>query len=110
LAILVLFWFFWPKLAKFFLNQWLPGWEANTQTTNTLLPGLGQFGDMFGALTSLFTILAFFGVAVTAWLQYRTLKHQQQEIEKQQRTNTASLQLSSLRMQQEGSAFACLWE
>lgn len=44
------------------------------------LEARGQFGDMFGGITSLFTGLAFAGVIVTIWLQSHELKLQRREL------------------------------
>ena len=49
------------------------------------LPGLaerGQFGDMFGAVNSLFSGLAFAGVVIAIYLQTQELRHQREAQEK----------------------------
>lgn len=44
------------------------------------LPSRGQFGDMFGGLTSLFTGLAFAGLIYTILIQRKELQYQREEI------------------------------
>lgn len=50
---------------------------------SAVLDKLGQFGDSFGVLTSLFTALAFAGVVATVVLQTRELRETRQELAKQ---------------------------
>ena len=46
----------------------------------------GQFGDMFGAITALFTGLAFAGLIITILLQSQELKETRHEFKQQNRT------------------------
>lgn len=41
----------------------------------------GQFGDMFGALTSLYSGLAFAGIVITLWMQREELTLQRNELQ-----------------------------
>jgi hypothetical protein len=54
--------------------------EAAQQPTT--LAKLGTYGDMFGALTCLFTGLGFVGAGYAVVLQLRALRHQQDEMER----------------------------
>lgn len=47
------------------------------------LAQLGTYGDMFGALTCLFTGLGFVGAGYAVVLQLRQLRHQQDEMERE---------------------------
>jgi hypothetical protein len=63
---------------------WIIAWVAML----TLLPDYqtrGQFGDMFGAVNSLFSGLAMAGVIYTVWLQTKEIEAQREE----QRANEA---------------------
>jgi hypothetical protein len=48
----------------------------------TTLAQLGTYGDMFGALTCLFTGLGFVGAGYAVVLQLRQLRHQQEDMER----------------------------
>jgi hypothetical protein len=56
----------------------------------TTLSQLGTYGDMFGALTCLFTGLGFVGAGYAVILQLRALRHQQDEMERATREHAAS--------------------
>ena len=42
---------------------------------------VGEFGDMFGAVNTLFSGLAFLGVIITVWMQSEELRLQRKELE-----------------------------
>ncbi|MBV7459726.1 MULTISPECIES: putative phage abortive infection protein [unclassified Acidovorax] len=54
------------------VNSWWP-------VTPDSLQDKGQFGDSFGAFTSLFSALAFGGVLFTLWYQHQTLQQNKKE-------------------------------
>lgn len=57
-------------------------WATSWFFITALLPEdkRGQFGDMFGAVNSLFSGLAFAGLFFAIWLQHRQLKMQKKEL------------------------------
>ena len=56
----------------------------------SILGQLGTYGDMFGALTSLFTGAAFIGAGYAVVLQLRQLRHQQEDMERNERHREAA--------------------
>lgn len=75
LILLVLFvlgtWYWWgTQGAKLIADQIQPA----TGTAPDLIARLGQTGDIFGGVNALFAAMAFIGVAVAAYFQYRTLQ------------------------------------
>jgi hypothetical protein len=59
----------------------IPAWMQDTRRPSVPVGGMamaarGQFGDMFGFITALFTGLGFAGVAVTLYAQWSTLVYQ----------------------------------
>jgi len=59
----------------------IPAWRQHTWLPSVPVRGMamaarGQFGDMFGFITALFTGLGFAGVAVTLYAQWSTLFYQ----------------------------------
>lgn len=63
-------WFFYPDLI----------WYLQGRSPITAYSGLGEFGDMFGSLNTLFSGLAFSAVVVTLLLQKQQLAISQQEL------------------------------
>jgi hypothetical protein len=59
----------------------------------------GTFGDMFGALNTLFTGFAFVGVSITIWYQRQQLHAQREELDDVKATNSA--QRDALKRQHE---------
>ncbi len=64
-------WLWWPVLAP-----WLAQLEGPTD--------LGEFGDMFGPLSALFSSLALLGIAVTVWFERDVNRRQRDESQRQQ--------------------------
>ena len=59
--------------------------EKDVERVRSTLGQLGTYGDMFGALNSLFSGAALIGVVYAVILQRRELHHQQEEIERNER-------------------------
>jgi hypothetical protein len=68
-----------PKLVKLEPNQ-----------EPTTLAQLGTYGDMFGALTCVFTGLGFVGAGYAVVLQLRALRHQQEDMKRATRERDAA--------------------
>lgn len=66
-------------IALMILFAWLMHWVFNGKTESQ-----GQFGDQFGAMNTLFTGLAFFGLVLTIFFQSRDLRAQTRALELQQ--------------------------
>jgi hypothetical protein len=72
----------------FFLASWpvrgisIKSLRAEAISQPLTLAQLGTYGDMFGALTCLFTGLGFVGAGYAVVLQLRQLRHQQEEMER----------------------------
>jgi hypothetical protein len=65
----------------------------------------GQFGDMFGFITALFTGLGFAGIAVTLYAQWRTLDYQSREAvsREQERTKSQNYLAEQLKLLKEST-------
>jgi hypothetical protein len=72
-----------------------------TNSTDDRLQKLGQIGDLFGGINSLFAALAFAGVAFAAYLQHRNILLQAEQL-KEARLQAAAAQ-AQLTMAEEGS-------
>jgi hypothetical protein len=88
-----------PKVVTGLVIAVLAVWLTSTLLMFTIFPNTeqrGQVGDAFGAVNSLFTALAFFGIVVSLFLQGRDLRHQRKELrlsrEAQQETADAMQQ------------------
>lgn len=70
--LLLALWWLWPQISLFFYRR--------SGLNGTSVPYLGQFGDLFGGLTSLFTLGALVFSIYVNYLQYRQfqeLRHQE---------------------------------
>lgn len=68
--LIILLWCFYPYILKTYLHQEHAG-------------NLGQYGDIYGGLNTLFTGLAFVGLVVTIFLQRQEMRETREEFEKQ---------------------------
>lgn len=82
-AIIFLFWFFYPYLIeRFFLKS-----DSLTGDEVSYVQLKGAFGDQFGALSSLFSGLAFAGIIYTILLQRNDLVATRREVELQNKNS-----------------------
>ncbi|WP_282091202.1 hypothetical protein [Epibacterium ulvae] len=68
-------------IVAWLLSPWLVNWIVTTAPKGTI--EFGTFGDSFGALTSLFTGLAFVGLIVTLRQQKVQIEMQRQDLKLQ---------------------------
>ena len=76
----------WPKAVIalafiFVVGAWYASWQLIDSYVSEESAARGQFGDMFGAVNSLFSGLAFAGVIIAIILQSKELKLQREELE-----------------------------
>jgi len=74
--------FFWILMTTIIIGTWIySGYFISNKYCS--MTERGQFGDMFGAVNSLFSGLAFLGLIFTIRLQYIELKLQREELKSQ---------------------------
>jgi hypothetical protein len=90
--LLSLIWLAWASLPWIVLHSVLFTSESpdDVARVKSVLGQLGTFGDMFGALTCLFSGAAFLGAGYAVVLQLRALRHQQDEMDKADRRHAAA--------------------
>ena len=92
--VILCFWFFFPVLLQ--KISWV---NLNSEDAKNYWGVMGTYGDSFGVLNSLFSGLAFLGVAITLFLQYRQLnilKEQQNSNDVKQNNQIRIMALTAL--------------
>jgi hypothetical protein len=97
----------WGLLASLPLIALRSSWFVvkDVDHVKSVLSQLGTYGDMFGALTCLFTGLAFIGAGYAVVLQLRALRHQQEEIEQNRLDQEAATKAREKELRE-----SALWE